>query len=87
MEIILITPDELKELIHRTVKQKLKDILPEVIRKASKKEWMNTDEVMEYMKCSRRHIQYLRDSRQLPFSENKDVVFSEVWYEWYDLIR
>lgn len=38
------------------------------------KEWLNTDEVMDYLQCSRRHIQYLRDSRQLPFLQNGQTI-------------
>jgi len=57
-------------MVNRAVKDALKDILPNVIRQASKKEWLNTDDVMEYLQCSRRHIQYLRDSEQLPYSQN-----------------
>jgi len=69
MNIILTTPEEIKEIVNRAVKDALRDILPKVIRQASKKEWLNTDDVMEYLQCSRRHIQYLRDSRILPFSQ------------------
>ena len=70
MNIILTTPEELKEMVNRAVKEALRDVLPKVIRQASKKEWLNTDDVMEYLQCSRRHIQYLRDSEQLPYSQN-----------------
>ena len=70
MNIILTTPEELKEVVNRAVKDALKEILPKVIRQASKKEWLKTDEIMEYLQCTRRHIQYLRDSEQLPFSQN-----------------
>ena len=69
MNIILTTPDELKDIVKRAVKDALKDILPKVIRQASKKEWLNTNDVMEYLQCSRRHVQYLRDNRVLPFSQ------------------
>ncbi|MEX2411897.1 MAG: helix-turn-helix domain-containing protein [Candidatus Paceibacterota bacterium] len=70
MNIILTTPEEIKEIVNRAVKEALRDILPNVIRQASKKEWLKTDEVMDYLQCTRRHIQYLRDSEQLPYSQN-----------------
>jgi len=70
MSIILTTPEELKGIVDRAVKEALRDVLPKVIRQASKKEWLNTDDVMEYLQCTRRHIQYLRDSEQLPYSLN-----------------
>lgn len=78
MKIILTTPEELKEIVHRTVKEALDDILPGVIRQASKKEWLSTDEVMDYLQCSRRHVQYLRDSRQLPFSQNGRTIRTNI---------
>lgn len=70
MNIILTTPEELNEIVNRAVKEALTDILPKVIRQASKKEWLKTDEVMDYLQVTRRHIQYLRDSEQLPYSQN-----------------
>ena len=70
MNIILTTPEELKEIINRAVKEALRDVLPKVIRQAAKKKWLNTNDVMDYLQCTRRHIQYLRDSEQLSYSQN-----------------
>ena len=41
-----------------------------MLREASRKEWFTTDDVMDYLKCTRRHIQHLRDSNKLAFCQN-----------------
>lgn len=61
------TKKELEEIIARKTKEAIKDILPEAIREATRKEWLTTDDVMEILDCSRRHVQYLRDSEQIPY--------------------
>lgn len=64
------TKEDLEEIISRVTKKTVQEVLPGAIRKATRKEWLTTDEVMEMLQCSRRHVQYLRDSKQLPFSQN-----------------
>lgn len=68
------TRDDLKEIIREAVQQTVDQSLPEAIRKATRKKWLTTDEVMDMLQCSRRHIQYLRDSDQLPYSKNGRVI-------------
>ncbi|PKD45283.1 helix-turn-helix domain-containing protein [Rhodohalobacter barkolensis] len=65
-------PDEatLEKVIAKVTRRVVIEILPDVIRKATRKEWLTTDDVMEILDCSRRHVQYLRDSKQLTFSQN-----------------
>ncbi|MEX2410758.1 MAG: helix-turn-helix domain-containing protein [Candidatus Paceibacterota bacterium] len=70
MKIILTTEAELKDLIKTSTREILEEILLDIIRKATRKEWLATDDVMDYLKCSRRHVQHLRDSNRLPFSQN-----------------
>jgi len=41
-----------------------------VLREAYRKEWLNTDDVMDYLKCNGRHIQHLGDSNKLAFCQN-----------------
>lgn len=69
-------PDEetLEKVITRVTRKVVIEVLPEVIRKATRKEWLTTDDVMEILDCSRRHVQYLRDSKQLTFSQNGRTV-------------
>lgn len=70
MKIILTTESELKDLIESTTRKVLSEVLPAVLREAARKEWLSTDDVMEYLQCSRPHVQHLRDSNRLPFSQN-----------------
>ena len=65
---------ELKELIRQAVKEEFKASFPQAIKKANRKEWLTTDEVMEILQCSRRHIQHLRDSGALPFTQHRRTV-------------
>ena len=41
---------------------------------AKEKEWLTTDEVMERLRCSRRHIQYLRDERKITFHQEARTI-------------
>ncbi|NGP75623.1 helix-turn-helix domain-containing protein [Balneolaceae bacterium YR4-1] len=64
------TKEELEDIISRVTRETVNEVLPGAIRKATRNEWLTTDDVMEMLQCSRRHVQYLRDSKQLPFSQN-----------------
>ncbi len=70
MHAYIPTKEDLEEIIARVTRETVNDILPSAIRKATRKEWLTTDEVMDILKCSRRHVQYLRDSKQLTFYQN-----------------
>jgi excisionase family DNA binding protein len=70
MKLIITTEEELRELIMKATGDVLKEVLPGVIREASKKEWLTTDDVMKYLRCSRRHVQHLRDTHQITYSQN-----------------
>jgi excisionase family DNA binding protein len=69
MNIYISTKDELKEVVNTAVKQLLEKELPRIIRKAKRKEWLSTNEVMELLDCSRRTMQYLRDEGRIPYSQ------------------
>ncbi|MAL18518.1 MAG: hypothetical protein CL670_12540 [Balneola sp.] len=70
MKVIVTSEEELQEMINRAVEKTFKELLPKAIREASRKEWLNTDDVMEYLGCSRRTIQYLRDERRISFTQD-----------------
>ena len=72
--IFIPTKDDLKELIRDAVKETVNESLPGAIRKATRKKWLTTDEVMEILQCSRRHVQHLRDSGRLPYRQNGRVI-------------
>jgi hypothetical protein len=70
MHAYIPTKDDLQQLIEAAVERTMRECLPEAIRKATRKKWLNTEETMKLLKCSRRHIQYLRDTEQLPYVQN-----------------
>lgn len=74
MNIYIPTKDDLKEFIAEAINQTVNEALPEAIRKANRKTWLTTDEVMELLQCSRRHVQHLRDSGQLAFVQNRRTI-------------
>jgi excisionase family DNA binding protein len=70
MNVFIPTKEEFEEAIYKAVKKVMREELPELVRKATRKKWLTTNEIMEMLQCSRRQVQYLRDSRQIPFSQN-----------------
>lgn len=74
MNAYIPTKEDLKKAIREAVKETVNESLPGAIRKATRKKWLTTDEVIEILQCSRRHIQHLRDSNQLPFRQNGRII-------------
>ena len=70
MKTYIASKEEIEQATERAVSRFLSDRLPEMIRKAAQKPWLTTAEACEYLNVSRRHLQYLRTSRQLPFSKD-----------------
>ena len=66
----IYTKLELEETIRTAVRKTIEESLPGIIRKATRTKWLRTAEVMEILKCSRPHVQYLRDSGALPFRQH-----------------
>ncbi len=64
------TREDLQKIVSEAVRQTVNEALPGAIRKATRKRWLTTDETIEFLQCSRRHLQYLRDSGKLPFTQN-----------------
>lgn len=78
MNAYIPTRKDLQEIIQEAVEQTINKSIPSAIRKATRKKWLTTDEVMEMIQCSRRHVQHLRDSDQLPFSQNGRTIRYDV---------
>lgn len=75
MEVYIPTEQKLKELIEETVLSVFEDKLPQVLRQAKKKPWMNTKEAMEFLGVNRRQLQYLKDKKKIPFSQSGRKIF------------
>jgi len=69
MKTYIANEAELSELIESAVVNAIQKNLPSAIQKAKRKKWLKTSEVMQLMKCSRPHVQYLRDKGALPYRQ------------------
>jgi len=74
MEIDIPTKAEIAFLIDSSIEKALLKILPEAIRKGTRNKWLTTADVMDMLKCSRRHVQHLRDSAQISYSQNNQTI-------------
>ncbi len=70
MQAYIPTKEKLQKIVKQVVQETFEESIPGAIRKATRKKWLTTEEVMNILQCSRRHVQYLRDSEQLPYSKN-----------------
>jgi len=70
MNVFIPNKEEFEEAIYNAVRKVMREEMPMLIRKATRKKWLTTNDVMDMLQCSRRQVQYLRDSRQIPFSQN-----------------
>lgn len=66
--------EDLKRIVNQSVKEAITEALPTALRKANRKQWVNTTDVMHILQCSRRHVQYLRDTKQLAFTQNARTI-------------
>lgn len=64
-------PDKetMRQIIKEAVKETVNETLPGVIHKATRKKWLTTSDVAEIIQCSRRHVQHLRDTDQLTYTQ------------------
>ena len=69
-EVIVLTKNELKEVIKICFNEIMEKEMPEIIRKASEKPLMTKDELMELTGWSSRTIQHMRDSNQIPYMKH-----------------
>lgn len=84
METYIASKEELNETVSEAVKELFNQELPSIIRKATRKDWLNTNELMELTGWSRRTIQYLRDERRIPFSqEGRRILYPTEGIEEY----
>jgi excisionase family DNA binding protein len=69
MKVYIPSKKELDETVRKAVAELLKSELPTLLRKVNRKEWLNTNELMELTGWSRRTVQYLRDENKIPYSQ------------------
>lgn len=69
MQAFISTKEELQEAVNQAVETILIQKLPSLIRRSTRKNWLTTEDLIELTGWSRRTIQYLRDQRRIPFSQ------------------
>jgi hypothetical protein len=82
MNAYISTKDELQEAISKELRDTVLDVLPQAIREASQKQWLDTADVMDMLQCSRRHVQHLRDSGQIVYHQTNRTIR----YKYADVI-
>lgn len=74
-QIFIPTEDKFREILNETVDRLLARRIPEIIRKANRKEYITTAEFKELTGCSHRVQQYLRDENKIPYSQEGRKIF------------
>lgn len=75
MNTYIATREELNESIRAAVEQAVSDRLPEIIRKITAKEFYTIAETCDILNCTRRHLQYLRDSGQISYIKSGKKIY------------
>lgn len=70
MQTFITDKETLLDVVERAVQRAVQTHLPQAIRVGTRKKWLNSEEAQDYLNCSRRHLQYLRDSKSLRFSQS-----------------
>lgn len=83
MNPFILTKEEYAKIAYNQAKRAFNDALPEALRKARQKEWLDTSDVMEILDCSRRHVQQLRDTNQIVFYQQG----RSIRYRYEDIIE
>jgi excisionase family DNA binding protein len=75
METYISSKTELNETVQNAVEKAVTNRLPEIIRRATRKEYLTIKETCELLNVSRRHLQYLRDSSQLNYVKSGRKIY------------
>lgn len=74
-EVFIPSEEKFREILSETVDTLLEQRIPEIIRKANRKEYLTTAEFKELTGCSHRVQQYLRDEGKIPYSQEGRKIF------------
>jgi hypothetical protein len=70
MQTYIATRNELDSAISEAVERTVRTLVPELIRKATNKEFLTKEEIKELTGWSDRTLQNLRDRRQIPYTQH-----------------
>lgn len=62
--------DDLRRAVEPVLRSLISELLPDLVRKATRKPYMTGQELADMTGWSRRTIQNLRDTRQIPFVQH-----------------
>lgn len=78
-QVFVPTKKEFEEILVRTVDKVLANRIPQIMRQANRKEYLNTGEVKELTGLSSRAQKYHRDEGNLPYSqEGRKIIYRTV---------
>lgn len=82
--IITADSETLRVLIREAVAEAVADQVPSIVRKATAKDWLTKAEVLDMTGWSERTLQYMRQSRQIPFSKhNRKIMYPAAGIEQF----
>jgi len=73
--VFIPTEEKFEEILERKVDALLTRRIPEIIRRANRKEYLTTAEFKELTGCSHRVQQYLRNEGKIPYSQEGRKIF------------
>jgi len=73
--VFIPTEQKFEEILERKVDALLTRRIPEIIRRANRKEYLTTAEFKELTGCSHRVQQYLRNEGKIPYSQEGRKIF------------
>ena len=70
MNTYITSKEELQSIVSKAIQDTVSELIPVLVRKATAKEFLTKEELMELTGWSSRTIQNLRDTRQIPYSQH-----------------
>jgi len=82
--IITADTETLRTLIREAVAEAVSDQVPSIVKQATAKEWLTKADVIDMTGWSERTLQYMRTSRQIPFSKhNRKIMYPSAGIEQF----
>jgi hypothetical protein len=82
--IITADSETLRALIREAVAEAVSEQVPGIVKQATAKDWLTKIDVLELTGWSERTLQYMRQSRQIPFSKhNRKIMYPAAGIEQF----
>ena len=75
LNVIVLTEDQIKQIITETIESVIEIRIPELMRKVNRKEILTTNELKELTGMSYRMQKYHRENGNLPYSQDGRRIF------------